>query len=78
MMNDDPIIKELHDIRKKIYAECGGTMDGLFKHLKKMESENIVDGVFRPKNSLLVAEEQAEYKTKDSHATDDRKSVGTD
>lgn len=62
IMNADPIIEELHAVRKKIYAECGGTMEGLFKHLKQMESENIVDGVFRPKNSLLVAEEQTEYK----------------
>ncbi len=61
-MNGDPIIEELHAVRKKIYEKCGGTMDGLFTHLKQMESENIVDGVFRPKGSLLVAEEQTEYK----------------
>jgi hypothetical protein len=70
-MNADPIIEELHTFRRKIYKECGGTMEGLFKHLKQMESENIVDGVFRPKKSLLVAEEQTEYKTKDSHAAND-------
>ena len=73
-MKNDPIIEELHDIRKKIYEECGGTMDGLFRHLKKMESENIAKGVFCLKETeptMMVAEESTDYKVKNKNAAND-------
>ena len=64
-MYNDPIIAELREIRKKIYKECGGTMDGLFDFLKKKETENVRNGVFCPRLSdktLRVAENPADYK----------------
>ncbi len=66
-MKEDPVIRELREIRATISAECGNTMEGIVAFLKKKEKKNIRDGAFCPDKSsqtLLVAEKSAEYKVK--------------
>jgi hypothetical protein len=37
-MTDDPIVEELHKIREEMLVEHGG-LEGLVKHLRKMQAE---------------------------------------
>lgn len=37
-MIEDPIVEELHKIRKEMLAEHGG-LEGLVKHLQEMQAE---------------------------------------
>jgi hypothetical protein len=39
-MIDDPIVKEIHEIRRRIMEECGGTVEGLIAHLKAAEEQD--------------------------------------
>lgn len=36
---EDPILKEVHKIRERIFQEAGGTMESYFEFLKKMKLE---------------------------------------
>jgi hypothetical protein len=39
-MRNDPIVKEIHEIRRRIWEECGGTVEGLIAHLKAAEQQH--------------------------------------
>jgi len=39
-MKDDEIISEVRRVRAEIFAECGGTLDGLYARLKKAEKKH--------------------------------------
>jgi hypothetical protein len=39
-MIDDPIVKEIHETRRRIMEECGGTVEGLIAHLKAAEQQD--------------------------------------
>ena len=39
-MKDDEIVRQVRRARAKIFRECGGTLEGLFAHLKKWEREH--------------------------------------
>jgi len=39
MMNDDPIVDEVHRTRARLLAECGGDLDQLMDRLQQHESE---------------------------------------
>ncbi|HEX2078145.1 MAG TPA: hypothetical protein VHG08_10565 [Longimicrobium sp.] len=38
-MRKDPILEELHQIRRDILSEFNGDMDALYRHLKSIEEE---------------------------------------
>jgi hypothetical protein len=40
MMLIDPIVEEIHEIRRQIAEECDFDMDKIFEMLKKMEAEH--------------------------------------
>jgi hypothetical protein len=37
-MPDDPVVEEIHQIRRKLLEEHGG-MDGYLQHIKELEAE---------------------------------------
>jgi len=37
---DDPIVKEIHETRRRIFEECGGDLDRLIARLKDADSKN--------------------------------------
>lgn len=37
-MKRDPIVEEIHQIRKKMLEECGGDLDKFFDRLKAQEA----------------------------------------
>jgi hypothetical protein len=37
-MPDDPIVEEIHQVRRKLLEEHGG-MDGYLQHIKELEAE---------------------------------------
>jgi len=39
MMND-PIVEELHQVRERIWVECGGDLEGLIRRLREADSKN--------------------------------------
>ena len=39
-MMDDPIVKEVHQTRQRIFAECNGDLDRLIARLKAADSKN--------------------------------------
>ena len=39
-MTDDPIVKEIHETRRRILEECGGDVEGLIAHLKAAEQQD--------------------------------------
>ena len=39
-MIDDPIVEEVHQTRRRIFAECNGDLDRLIARLKAADSEN--------------------------------------
>jgi hypothetical protein len=39
-MKDDEIVSEVRRVRAEIFAECGGTLDGLYARLKKSEKKH--------------------------------------
>ena len=39
-MIDDPIVKEIHETRRRIWEECGGTVEGLIAYLKAAEEQD--------------------------------------
>jgi len=39
-MTNDPIVEEIHRIREKMLAECGGDLDKLIERLKVAEAEH--------------------------------------
>ena len=38
-MKDDEIIREVRRARAKIFKECGGTLEGLYAHIKELEKK---------------------------------------
>lgn len=39
-MIDDPIVKEIHETRRRIFAECGGDLEQLIARLKAAEQKD--------------------------------------
>ncbi len=39
-MIDDPIVKEIHETRRRIMEECGGDLERLIAHLKAAEQQD--------------------------------------
>ena len=39
-MIDDPIVKEIHETRRRIMEECGGDLDQLIARLKAGEQQH--------------------------------------
>lgn len=37
---DDPIVEEIHKVREKLLAECGGDLERLMDRLKSREDED--------------------------------------
>jgi|SaaInlV_200m_DNA_2_1039689.scaffolds.fasta_scaffold132216_1 hypothetical protein len=37
---DDPIVKDIHDTRQRIFKECGGDLNRLIARLKDADSKN--------------------------------------
>ena len=42
MMNDDPIVEEIHQIRARLLAECNGDLDRLLDRYKQSEDPDRV------------------------------------
>ncbi len=38
-MKEDEIVAEVRRVRAELFAECGGTLDGLYARLKKTEKK---------------------------------------
>jgi len=38
-MQDDPIVEEIHEVRRKLLEDCGGDLELLMDRLKKREKE---------------------------------------
>ncbi len=55
-MNNDPVVEEIHEARRKLWAECDGTMEGYSRHCEEVARE------FRARVAAEVAREQAEGK----------------
>ena len=55
-MNYDPVVEEIHEARRKLWAECDGTREGSSKHCEEVARE------FRARVSAELAREQAEGK----------------
>jgi hypothetical protein len=54
----DPIVEEIHRIRKKMLEECGGDFDKLFERLKAAEAndkDRLVSGIRRRKKRATPA-----------------------
>ena len=39
-MMDDPIVKEIHETRRRIMEECGGDLEQFIAHLKAGEQQD--------------------------------------
>ena len=52
-MNYDPVIEEIHEARRKLWAECDGTMEGYSRHCEEVARE------FRARVAAEVAREKA-------------------
>ena len=39
-MMEDPIIDEIHEVRRRIFEECGGDLERYFERLKAAEAMN--------------------------------------
>jgi hypothetical protein len=39
-MLDDPIVKEIHETRRRIFQECGGDVEQLIARLKAAEQKD--------------------------------------
>ncbi len=39
-MKPDPIVEEIHEIRRKMLEECGGDMDELFERIQAAETRH--------------------------------------
>ena len=52
-MNYDPVIEEIHEARRKLWAESDGTMDGYSRHCEEVARE------FRARVAAEVAREKA-------------------
>jgi len=39
-MNDDPIVKEVREARRKLFEEAGGTLEGYFEMLRRKEAKD--------------------------------------
>jgi hypothetical protein len=40
VMQDDPIVEEVHEARRKLLEECGGDLEALMNRLKEREGED--------------------------------------
>lgn len=38
-MQDDPIVEEIHEVRRRLLEECGGDLEVLMDRLKRREKE---------------------------------------
>ena len=56
-MNYDPVIEEIHEARRKLWAECDGTMEGYSRHCEEVARE------FRARVAAEVAREKAEGRS---------------
>ena len=48
----DPIVEEIHRVRRKMLAECGGDLDKYFDRIQADEAldrERLVSGIKRPR-----------------------------
>jgi uncharacterized protein YciI len=55
-MNYDPVVEEIHETRRKLWAECDGTMEGYSRHCEEVARE------FRARVAAEMDREQAEEK----------------
>ena len=56
-MNYDPVVEEIHEARRKLWAECDGTMEGYSRHCEEVARE------FRARVAAEVAREKAEGRS---------------
>ena len=57
-MSRDPIVEEIHEIRRKMLDECGGDFDKLFDRLKAAQTKHkgrLVSKPPRPKKRTVPA-----------------------
>lgn len=52
-MNTDPVIEEIHEARRKLWAECDGTLEGYSRHCEEVARE------FRVRVAAEVARKNA-------------------
>ncbi len=66
MTEDDPVIREIRAIRRKISEECGHDVHRLFEHYKKFEEELRREGRFKfyPTTEEVETKKVAEPKPK--------------
>ena len=53
---DDEVIKEVRRARQQMLAESGGTLEGLFKLLKELETKETLPVVNRPPRKLSASD----------------------
>ncbi len=58
-MIDDPIVREIHETRRRIMAECGDDLQRLIDRLKAAESQD---------RHRLVTKEDLEKRSRSSEA----------
>jgi hypothetical protein len=58
-MIDDPIVKEIHETRRRIMAECGDDVDRLIDRLKAAELQD---------RDRLVTKEELKRRARSSQA----------
>jgi hypothetical protein len=59
-MMEDPIIDEIHEVRRRIFEECGGDLERYFERLKAAEAMN---------KDRLVTLEEVQRRADSSKAT---------
>jgi hypothetical protein len=59
-MMEDPIIDEIHEVRRRIFEECGGDLKRYFERLKAAEAMN---------KDRLVTLEEVQRRADSSKAT---------
>ena len=57
-MPNDPIVEEIHEIRRKLLTQYGG-MDGYVQHIKELEAELKDRVVSRPPRKPVITKQKA-------------------
>lgn len=57
-MANDPVVEEIHEIRRKLLEEHGG-IDGYVRHIKELEAELTDQIVRRPPRKPVITKQKA-------------------
>lgn len=64
--NKDPIVEEVRAIRARIFAEHGGTVEGLFKHYREVQRASGRTYVSYPAKRIEPERQEARVTTDDA------------